>query len=161
MRTIVSIYGSLDEPDFSFLSAVMATCPYSELIEELRYRFEVEEYTDVNYEVSFQFVLRDATGARRRLELSMLGRYAVLTRLPAKQPSAVITQATSGIATEEAAILSILERHDVVPLDAVLLAEPVKLRLNSADPENVRVYQALFVDSDFLPWGATGFTRPG
>jgi hypothetical protein len=32
------------------------------------------------------------------------------------------------------------------------LERPVALRLYDVEPENVRIYQALFEESDILPW---------
>jgi hypothetical protein len=37
-------------------------------------------------------------------------------------------------------------------LSGEILVVPIEMKLDYTDPENVRVYQALFSDTDTLPW---------
>jgi hypothetical protein len=69
-------YGSLEEPDFSFVAAALFARPYEAVAQEMRERFIVEEITDPNDDVSFGFVI--GLGSQRwSLQLSMVERLAL------------------------------------------------------------------------------------
>jgi hypothetical protein len=153
-RQIERVYGSLEEPLFHFVYAVVATRPYDALRLRLAARFDVVEDTELNADVSFGLVLSTREG-RCGLRLSMVGRYAMLLRLVPGAPAVVIASGSAQTA-DEAEIVAELAREDVELLDQATLDEHIPLVLFGAPRGETRLYQALFVDSDVIPWEWTG-----
>jgi len=143
-------YGSLENPRFDFVETAIDDRPYDALVRELDTHFSVEEDTDPNDDVSFGFLLRRDT-RRWVLRLSMVGPYAALTRLRGHRVFLVDPDRTD-LSDVEQEILGIVQAHGLTPIDQATLTVRVPLRLHNTDPENVRLYQALFTDTDWLPW---------
>ena len=148
-ETIKRTYISLEQPDFSFISKAISSRPYESLIQQIRSLFEVEELTDSNDDVSFRYLLSKQKN-QWLVELSMLGRYATVLRISEIGPIRVITQNTC--AQEEQKIFSLLMENQFKILEQQELEQPFPLSLSNAEPENVCIYQALFSDTDVLPW---------
>lgn len=70
-------YTSLSNPNFSFIQKIWESRPYDPIIEEIGILCRLEDITDVNYDVSFQYVLR-FSDTQWILELSMVGPYFIL-----------------------------------------------------------------------------------
>ena len=81
-------YGSLEQPNFHFVLKEMDKRPFESLIDRLGERFEIDENTDPNDDVSLSYELRRA-GQEWSLQLSLIGPYAVLWR-PIAQSSEVV-----------------------------------------------------------------------
>ena len=156
---ILKAYGSLDNPNFRFeedttrqkmyepfmrdLAAALA--PY--LLDVLGF-YKICNFTDVNTDHGYLFTL----GAMDELwlQLSFVGSYAVLMR---NTPDTMEVIDPSGDRIPiETCIIDLLAVHDIRLLDKNTLEIPIGLKLFETDPENVRVYQALFSDVDILPW---------
>lgn len=150
-ETIKRAYTSLEQPDFSFVSKAILSTPYESLIQQIRSLFEVEELTDSNDDVSFRYLLSKSKD-QWIVELSMLGRYATVLRISEVGSIRVVTQNTS--VQEEQKIFSLLMKNQFNILAQQELEQPIPLKLSSTEPENVCVYQALFSDTDVLPWKA-------
>lgn len=151
LQVIRQRYRSLESPDFSFVEQALAKRPYQTMMSILQQRFQVEEDTDPNDDVSFGYVL---TRGQQRwiLRVSMLGPYAVLLRLDAADNAALIDPATTELSALEKELVATLADHGIHVLGLEVLLQPVPLQLFNTEPENTRVYQALFTDSDVLPW---------
>jgi hypothetical protein len=168
VRSARGRYGSLEEPDFSFVMEALRVRPYEGIEQELRQQFDVEEIADPNDDVSFAFVV--GRGPRRwSLQLSMVERLALLMRIEPEGNCRVI-ETNDAIDPAEQGLLALLQRHGVRVATADLLATPVRLMLSNTEPEDTCLYQALFTDSSVLPWNmdepggsckAGPGTRPG
>lgn len=144
-------YQSLENPDFSFVSGAISAEPYQRVAQKIMLHFEIEDDTDPNDDVSFGYVL---TQGKKRwvLRISMIGPYAVLLRLNKSKNSQVISFMTPGLSESEKELMTILSSHHIHLLDHDTLLLSIPLKLFNTEPENTRLYQALFVDSDVLPW---------
>jgi hypothetical protein len=147
-------YRSLDAPNRSFVADALAVRPYDSVIRNLKEFIAIEEDTDLNYQVAFEYVLRRETQVWR-LELSMLGPLAVLLRADEQNVSVALTDDTPGISVTEQQILKTLVEAQITVLDQWTLSQPIPLRLYIAEPGEVCIYQALFTDTSVLPWATS------
>lgn len=152
LAVIKRVYGSLEHPDFSFVKAAIMSRPYQSLVQQLQREFEVVEITDENDDVSFRFML---TKSKRKwvVELSMLGRFATILKVSEFGLVRVVGQ--SCLDQEEQQLVSLLLEDKFEIMDQEELEQRIPLRLWNTEPENVCVYQALFSDTDVLPWSAS------
>jgi hypothetical protein len=149
---ILSTYGSLDNPDFHRLRPSLDAPPFAELAADLRRNFTLDDDTDPNTDVARVLILRQ--GPRSwSISLSLVGPYACILRIT-RQHRAMTSELVQqpGAAPAEAELFEALSAHGFRMLPRAVLEAPVPLRLWATDPENVRVYQALFSDTDILPW---------
>ena len=151
LEIIQSKYTSLAYPDFSFVEENLVQRPYEKILQELGQIFQVEEDTDTNDDVSFCYILKNAD-KMWILRLSMLGPYAVFLRLHASGHLEVVDQTTPGVSESEKTLMTLLAGMSIHLLDRQALLYHVPLSLCNTAPGNTRVYQALFTDSDILPW---------
>jgi hypothetical protein len=79
----------------------------------------------------------------------MLGLYAVILRVNGENSTKLVTIARS---EQEERIVSLLAKHRFAILQRNLLEQPIALKLFNTEPENACLYQALFSDTDVLPW---------
>ena len=145
-------YKSLEKPDYSFVSKTISSKPYSELVEQLTALFEIEEITDSNDDVSFRYLLSQSE-KQWVVELSMVDLYAVIFRfseIDLPDDFVTLDNATS----EEKEIYSLLSNHGFKFLSKSELEKPIALNLCNTEPDNVCLYQALFSDTDILPWAS-------
>lgn len=147
-------YGSLEQPDFHFVGNESLDGSYEDLISRLAETFAIEEITDPNDDVSLSYVLR-RDGGEWVVQLSLVGPYAVLLRLT-RGAAEVVTASVRDLARCERLILEELERSGLKVLDRSTLSRPIPLRLFNTAPDSVRLYQALFTDTDVLPWETHG-----
>lgn len=149
-ESILRKYKSLGEPDFSFVSKVIASKPYDALVQQLQSLVEVEEITDSNDDVSFCYVLSDMKN-QWEIQLSMIGLYAVIFRKAEAKLSELVV---SAISEQEEKIVSLLNKYQFEILQPQVLEQKSALSLFNAGQENTCIYQALFSDTDILPWKA-------
>jgi hypothetical protein len=144
-------YGSLDHPDFSFVEGRFRDRPYRRIEAELQNTFSTREDTDPNDDVSFGYIL--ATGTQKWiLRLSLIGDYGFLGRLESDGQITVLTGREEDLSKTERLLVRLLVRHGVSLLDADTLRTPISLNLFNTSPEKVCIYQALFTDTDQLPF---------
>lgn len=148
-EVIENKYKSLEQPDYSFVSKAISSRPYDSLIRKLQDLFEVEEITDPNDDVSFRYLLSKLK-SQWIIELSMVGLYASFFRVSDVGSAEVVTSDTT--AQEEQKICSFLIENKFEILQQHELEQPFNLKLCNTEPENVCIYQALFSDTDILPW---------
>lgn len=146
---IARIYKSLHNPDFSFVKKVTSLRPYDPLVSEMKRSFEVQEITDENYDVCFRYLLSNIE-KQWVVELSMLGRYAVVLRLSGDHSIKIVGE--NNAEKFERDILSLLTRNDFDILIDEDLEQKIPLILSSTDADRTYIYQALFSDTDILPW---------
>ena len=151
MTVIECKYKSLDFPNFFFVEKEMSSYPYQTLVDKLRNIVGVEEDTDVNDDVSFCYLL--VKGNKRwSLNISMIGPYAVLMRINHLRHFEIAHPEDGESSQIENEIAKIVQKNAITLLPRHLLECPVPLQLYNTEPENVKVYQALFTDTDILPW---------
>ncbi len=142
-------YKSLEQPDFSFVSRAISSNPYGALIKNLRDLFDVKEITDSNDDVSFRYVVSRSKG-QWVVELSMLGLYAILLRVSQVGHTELVTE--NSYTSEEKDIISLFLENQFKIFGKDELEQPIALKLDNTESENTRIYQALFSDTDTLPW---------
>lgn len=149
---VLAKYGSLKEPNFAFVRAALAADMYRDVMDAIGASFKIDEDTDPNDDVSRAFVVTTSDGYRT-LALSMVAPYAVFMR-PTSGPSYEVVDPAKPLSPEEARLLGILRQFEVEPLDRWILSEPMPLELSNTPADQCCVYQALFTDTDVLPWEA-------
>lgn len=151
-RAVVSAYGSLDSPNYSFVQKVAQQQPYSDLVKSLKAMgFEIYETTDTNEDVSFCYVL--TSSLRWALQLSMVGRFAVFFRLDeCGRPATDLTEEESNVTEEEANVLRLLKDDGVLVLGHSILSRRFPISLFNTEKNDACIYHALFSDVEVLPW---------
>jgi hypothetical protein len=145
-------YRSLSNPEYGFVQQCLDRRPYDGIVSVLNTTFTVEEDTDPNDDVSFGFLV-SSKYSRWLLRISMVGPYGVLLRLgPGGEPGPPISGVPESADQLEADICEVIQREGVVLLGQGILEVPIRLKMFTTDPDNVRLYQALFQDTDILPW---------
>jgi len=144
-------YQSLERPDYSFVSKAISSKPNDLLIKKVQDLFDVEELTDTNDDVSFHYLVSKSNN-QWIIELSMLGLYATVLKI-LKDGHAELVASNTTI-PEEKDILSLLLGSQYEVLEQDELEQSIALKLFNTEPENTCVYQALFSDTDVLPWKA-------
>ena len=140
-------YLDLVSPNYDFVTKLYNNCPYEDVLNEIAKSFKVKDDTDLNYDVSFVYYLsRDRTSYL--LRLSMIGKYATLVG----RDSELISTSKSHDDLEIGLIFSILHKYNIMVLDSSILLRPIKMKLFATSDENVRIYQALFEDTDVIPF---------
>lgn len=147
---VISRYGSLEDPRFGFKREALKADPYRALIDTLKASFTLTEDTDINDDVSFGLVLQ-APGGLRVLRLSMIGPYAALLRPAARGAYEAVDDATLANPAERR-LRDVLRASGIELLDQATLSAPLPMELSNTPADRCRVYQALFVDADLLPW---------
>ncbi len=149
LKLIELKYVSLGRPDFTFVNKTIEANPYSLLLNKLKAMFEVEEITDINDDVSFNYVL-SISGKQWVAKLSMVGPYAIVLKVLDNGDSELVMPNSSVV--EEKKIISFLLENQLSILEQEILETSCPLKLFNTEPENVSIYQALFSDTDVLPW---------
>ena len=150
LQAVLERYKSLEHPDLSFVSKIANSRPYEPLIQELKELFDIEETTDTNEDVCFCYVLSESKN-KWVVELSMVGLYAVILGVTEDGSIALVATSTS---EQEEKIVSLLGKYKFKVLQRQELEQPIALNLCNTEPEDVFMYQALFSDTDVLPWSA-------
>lgn len=145
-------YLSLIEPRFYFKRTAYAQRIYAHIEEEIGAIIVMEDETDINIDVSFQYVLRE-NKSLWGLQLSMVGLYAAIWRVVEYgKILQVIDATTNALEPIEQRIIETLTKNNIYVLDENSLSMHIPLQLPYIDPQNVRIYQALFTELDILPW---------
>ncbi|MBB5921698.1 hypothetical protein FHR81_002738 [Actinoalloteichus hoggarensis] len=154
LSVITRVYGGdLTAPDYSFITSQMEQRPYDSLIQQLGALDSVQlsEHTDtINY-VAFAYKV-DHPQQEWVLELSMLGRLAVLARTGDHQWQRLMYPDDQDLHVVEQEMFAVFAEHQIEFPSRATLELPIDMTLDYTDPENARVYHALFSDEDFVPW---------
>lgn len=143
-------YVCVETPNYFFLADAELKIINSHIIERLTQVCEVENVTDLNDDVCINLMLYQKREALN-LKLSMVGNYAILLRITSDGIYLIENQEQS-ITTLEAEIYQIVIKFNFIMLDRKVLFTPMQIKLFSTDPENTCVYQALFEDTDIIPF---------
>lgn len=150
---IAEKYQSLDEPRFDFVTEALDGQPYDAIVRSLSKISNVEQDTDTNDDVSFGYLL---SGGRERLflQLSMVGPYATLRRLPADGTAILLDPGRSALTNYELSVVETLDQAAVTVLGEAALSRSINLKLFNTGANRVKLYHALFSDIDDLPWSS-------
>jgi hypothetical protein len=139
-------YGDLMSPDYAWVMPAADQAPYQGVIQDLHgLGAVVADATDLNEDVSTRLQVQRGDD-RLLLQLSLVGRYA-LVRLPAsKSGMQPLTEPPDGASAFVSAVFQVLQQNGLVVLarDKVLL--PLGMALFNTPPEEATYYQALFSD---------------
>jgi hypothetical protein len=144
-------YGSTDSPFFSFVQDMLSNQPYKFIIQEIKRIILVTEDTDPNDDVSFGYIIQNDK-EYWSLRISMVGPYAVLMRIKANGNCEALSPTVKNLSELERQIMKVISDNGITVLDQEILSIPVRLKLFNTEESNTRIYQALFTDTDILPW---------
>jgi hypothetical protein len=153
-NAIRSRYQSLEKPYFGWVTDAYYENRTQSMREKLGEKFELVEFTDLNSDVSVGYELyeRASMTLKWALRISLVGPYAVLIRNTPDEPDSMLVNGRADCQdASEACVATILSEGGVELLDRQTLSVPVPLILSAAQPGRVRMYQALFTDTDFMP----------
>ncbi len=142
-------YTSFENPDFSFVEKAIAAQPYKFVLTQLAKSYDLEEVTEPNDDVCFRYLV-SKSDRQWLIELSMLGFYATVLRISELKGTEIVAPETSQ--KEEKLLLCLLKSQGFEVLTRMELEEPLVINLQNTEPENTCIYQALFSDTDVLPW---------
>lgn len=144
-------YGSLAKPYFHFVQEAKLLPSHQELVNELSKKFSITEDTDTNYDVSFGFILRRENEDTRVIRISMVGPYCMLLSVKDDGTCMLVDPSTSTSPVDRE-LIGLLSAAGLQVLDEKTLLVPVDLVLLNTEPGDSRVFQALFTDTDQIPW---------
>jgi hypothetical protein len=136
-------------PDFTLVMKTLSEEPCREIVQELSSWLKLQDVTDPNDDVCFHY-LATSEHSEWGIELSAVGRYANFLRSKQNNTPELVTRENA--TPEERPILETLERHGFLFLSQEELETPILMKLFSTDRGRVKLYQALFSDTDLLPW---------
>lgn len=144
LHHVVEKYGSLNAPNYAFVTKEVETTKHREVIAELqRQGLNFVEHTDINDDVSINFSLDQTLS----LWLSLIGPFALLVRH--REGSKKIISSLEDCKNDlETLIVSNLSDQKVQLIDKETLLTPVALSVPNRPVDEVKVYQALFADED-------------
>ncbi len=156
-RDILQAYGSLEQPSFEFEREERRHRVYEPFLRDLAALllldvlgfFKIANVTDVNSDHGYVFTIEG--GGEWWLQLSFVGFYGVLMRLTERAVLEVVDPGAQKSPVENQ-IVHLIASNGIHLLDKETLEITIRMKLFETDPENVRVYQALFSDRDVLPW---------
>ncbi len=145
-------YKNPEQPDFSFIRRAFHNRPYDPLIRKLRDFAAVEDLGECEDDVCFGYLLK-GQNALWRLELSMVGPFAIFVRLSNHVRTTDFIGATLGeVSGFELKIVDKLKSYGIRLLTPKDLMQSVELSLYNTPRNKTCLYQALFSDRAELPW---------
>jgi hypothetical protein len=147
LDTITARYGSLEEPNYSFVEEVVRRQPYAQLLGALSKLADVEETTDLNNDVSFRYVLRHDSQSWA-LDVSMVGPFGLLLRLGTDR-EVVTDQSDEG---REREIVRTVKEAGVSLLSREVLETRIPFHRLAEESHHATIYNALISDEPLLPW---------
>lgn len=132
INDIKTKYQSLEKPNFSFVSRIVDVNPYMEFIEGLKAYCGIEDITDINYDVSFVYIL-NCSNQQYMLQLSMVGRYAVLYKLSSEREMRVINPKEVEVEPIVKTVINACEKGNIVLLDEQILDSEINIKVNIND----------------------------
>lgn len=143
MTSMRSSYGSLSEPDFSFIELDKLISPLLELRNWLD-DAKVTEDTDLDTDVCFSFLI-ESNKAERFLQLSLVGPFACIRILGKVDRYLSLSDELDPV---DVRIIEFLQYKDFALVEPSILSRPVpELVLFNTDKRIVSIYHGLFSDS--------------
>lgn len=149
IEDIRSAFRNQKSPDYSFVEKQLKKKPYNLSENSLECSYAIREITDINEDHSFRYVLKN-NDKELVLEISMVGKYACV--LIKHNTNNYRLSTSKHLSLHHQELYKFLKNNELIILPKEILEQPYSLNLNFADNENVKIYQALFTDTDYLPW---------
>lgn len=152
LRDIRATYGDLTSPNYQKISELFNIgIDYKEL-NKLAYYFWIKDVTDCNEEYCFSFLIKNDDNIYR-LELSLVGRYAVLLKIDGQDAALLSHEYITQDKSLRIGFADLLQSR--VFLDRPTLEAHVELHSDDAGNDGrVPVYNALFASTSIPPWAA-------
>jgi hypothetical protein len=150
---ILDKYKNLSHPNYLFkynaesdnLKAV-----YLQIANYFKSEFNIVDQSDMNYESCYAYVISHEKN-EWLLELSLVGPFANLMRSKAKKNC--LYSEFKSLNNIEKMIISKLDEYHIMMVKRETLEKSIKMKLNHNDnPNDTRIYHALFADTYGLPW---------
>lgn len=153
LKDLQATCGDLSKPNFAFAEERYKKDIHGTVVRDLMVRFFVKNLTDLNDDVSYQLHVKGRQ-SEWIVWLSLVGPYALITRISGDPPRMGAPESSSirSEDSEESDLKDVLGRNNLLLLDRSVAESPVSIALFNTEPENTKVYQALFSDRDVLPW---------
>lgn len=150
LRAIMKSYGSLTEPNFAFVSREIDNDKWGTEINFLMKKYLMEETTSLNTDCSrvFRFFINNKLFS---LMISLIGPFAACCRQYGKGDP-FISLNRADLRSYEKELLTLLSKMGFEILDRKVLEIPIDLKLFYTSPEEVFLFQALFSDSEGIPY---------
>ncbi|MFJ6798882.1 hypothetical protein [Streptomyces sp. NPDC091268] len=148
-------YGSLEDPNFLFVTESVELNPYGGLIDRISRICKVADRTSIDADVCFYLELSNR--GKWHLLLSMIGPYAMLLRVTERWPARfrspvveVVREPDPGI---EEKVLSLLVADGFKMITAEEAESVVKFAVPpESEPEEGPLFRILFSDAFIVPW---------
>ena len=139
---VTKAYGSLEQPDFSFVKTVVQKRPYEPVIRRVRDYAAVEELTDTDDDVCFSYLLKGRANLWK-LDLSMIGPFGIFVRAGSQMaPNDFVVPNKSDLSGYEVKIIDLLSAGGIRLLSSRELEEPVPLTLfNTVSYTHLRAHE--------------------
>ena len=151
-QSVAKSYKSLNEPNYDFVTAALATRPFEHVLAGLgSASVSVTEDTDPNDDVSFGFLVSEGD-QQLVVRMSMVGPFAAILRLEADGERVTVVELGPGLSSLERGVIHVLTERGLTILDREVMSAQLNLKLFNTESNDVRVFQALFTDIETLPW---------
>ncbi len=146
-------YGSLEQPDYSFVEKKFKSNPYRGLVHNLSEYFAVDDVSSKMDDVCFRYVLR-GRDSLWGLDLSLVGPFALFMRLsPAPSKLDVLTYDNPNLNAREKKVMDVLRSKKIILVDGEQLEKEISFHLlDQGGSSAAKLYQTLFSDSFTIPW---------
>ena len=146
---ILHTYGSLSEPNFSFVEKNIERRPYKEFEKKVKAICVMEEVTDLNNEVCFSYQLVHLS-EKLFHQISMVGPYCTLFRMTTS--GLILIQEVTVLTRFEDDVLTLIQEEGLKLLNREQLETKIQIKLFNAEEPHICFYNALFSDTDILPF---------
>lgn len=152
LRRIEEKYGSLEKPRFDFVGTEYEKDTYVSLRAGISRIAQLEDLTDVNDDVSFSYRVKEPDGGVLWLRVSMVGPYFILVKYDSPGARGRLVEPSPEMKGTEKQIFDMCVEAGLEPIDRETCERPIRMLMFKTEPERVRIFNALFTDSDLLPW---------
>jgi len=120
-------YKSIESPNFGFVLKRDALEPYSKIIESIKKRYIVTDFTEFNFDSGYSWSIKDASGEIMGLSISLVGKYAYL--LGVGKDIRFVLNAGDCVSESESFVLSTLQAEGIKMLSLSDLEQRLPIRL--------------------------------
>lgn len=140
-KMLFTAYKKREFPDYSFVQEVYKRQPYNKIMQVVSEAFEVEDITELNYDVSFNYILK--SDEDYLLQLSMLGKLFVLFVFDYNREIIPVEGLIESAPVKF--LLDNLKEYGFVKLDESILKKSTDFQNDSGG--KLSFYQALFTNN--------------
>ena len=150
LESIRTAYGSLENPNFSFIGIRYEMLLRHPIVADIMSRYFVKNDTDMNAHAALHLrVLHDQGGLM--VCLSCVDHWAMLFRLDDPLYVKVLDDSTLDLLGAERDMLKLLAEHGFKLVSRHEAATPIPLNLFDTDLDETRIYHAIVSDDGVIP----------